>query len=49
MSPTLLTVLYLTFIPKTVSVVAVSDVAKAKTFAPAKVELGYVVASSNET
>ena len=48
MSPTLLIVLYLTFMPRTVSFVAVSDVAKAKTFAPAKVELGYFVASSNE-
>ena len=47
MSPTLLMVLYLTLIPRTVSVVAVSDVAKAKTFAPVKVEFGYAVASSN--
>ena len=39
-------VLYFTFMPSTVSVVAVSDVAKANTLAPANDELGYVVASS---
>ena len=48
MSPTLLTVLYFTLMPQTVSVVAVSDVAKENTFAPVKAELGYVVASSTE-
>ena len=31
--------------PSTVSVVAVSDVANSKTFAPAKVDPGYSVAS----
>ena len=35
--------------PSTVSVVAESDVANSKTFAPANVEFGYVVASSNDT
>ena len=48
MSPTLLTVLYFTFIPNTVSVVAVSDVAKENTFAPVKVEFEYFVVLSNE-
>ena len=48
MSPTLLIVLYLTLIPNTVSVVAESDVANAKTLAPVKVEFGYVVVSAKD-
>ena len=48
MSPTLLRVLYFTFIPKTVSLVAESDVANSNTLAPVKDELGYLVASSSE-
>ena len=49
MSPTLLIVLYFTLIPNTVSVVAESLVAYSKTFAPVKLEFGYVVASSKLT
>ena len=48
MFPTLLIVLYLTFIPSTVSVTAESLVAKLKTFAPTNDELGYFVASLND-
>ena len=40
MSPMLLIVLYFTFFPITVSVVAVSDIAYSKTLAPTKVVLG---------
>ena len=40
MSPTLFIVLYFTFIPNTVSSVAVSEVANSNTFAPAKLEFG---------
>ena len=40
--------LYFTLIPNTVSLVAESDVANSKTFAPLNVEFGYVVASSND-
>ena len=43
MSPILLIVLYFTFIPKTVSLTAESEVAYSKTFAPAKVVFGYTV------
>ena len=46
MSPMLFMVLYFTLIPKTVSVVAVSEVAKAKTLAPTNDELEYIVVSS---
>ena len=49
MSPMLLTVLYFTLIPSTVSVVAVSEVANSKTLAPVKLELGYFVASVSFT
>ena len=43
MSPTLFIVLYFTFIPNTVSFVALSDVLNSKTLAPVKLEFGYVV------
>ena len=43
MSPTLFIVLYFTFIPNTVSFVALSDVLNSKTLVPVKLEFGYVV------
>ena len=48
MLPTLLIVLYLTFMSRTVSVTAASLVAKENIFAPSNVELGYFIGSEND-